>query len=199
MAGPDLDFIHTLPTAKKVLALVAMVAALVGIYAYFFFLPGQQKLERLDKKLRKSQMTLAQSRQIASRLPEFEQEITALQITFKAAASKLPDSREIPELLLNISRLGKDNGLEFRFFEPKKEVPAEFYHEVPIDLEITGGYHATASFFTDICTLPRIVTIHDYMMHDHKVENGRDAINTRVKLVTYTFRDQPQPAKEAGR
>jgi type IV pilus assembly protein PilO len=199
MAGLDLDFIHTLSTPKKALILAVTVAALVGGYAYFFFLPGQQKLERMEKKYRQAQKTLAQTRQIASQLPQFEKEIAALKIRFKTAASKLPDSREIPALLLNISRLGKDNGLDFRFFEPKPEVPQEFYHEVPIDIEISGGYHAIASFFSDICTLPRIVTINDYQMNDHRVENERDIINARVRLVTYTFREQPQTAEDTGK
>ena len=190
MADLNLEFLHKLSTSKKILILIAIVAAIGGIYYYFLFAPQCKQLTRIERKYKKAQLTLSQSEQVASQLERFEKEIAALQIDFKIAARKLPNSREIPRLLMKITKLGKEAGLEFLLFQPQAEKPVKFYAEVPIDIEVVGGYHALSNFFTKICTMPRIVSIGDFDMHDYKLVDDRDTIKTRFKAITYTFKNE---------
>lgn len=190
MADLNLEFLHKLSTSKKILILIAIVVAIGGLYYYFLFTPKYKHLTKIQTKYKKAQLTLSQTKQVASQLKQFEEEIAALRIDFKIAARKLPNSREIPRLLMKITKLGKEAGLEFLLFQPQAEKPVEFYAEVPIDIEVIGGYHALSNFFTNICTMPRIVSIGDFDLHDYKVIDNRDTIKTRFKAITYTFIDK---------
>ncbi len=198
MADLNLEFLHKLSTSKKILILVAIVIAIGGLYYYFLFAPKHKQLTKIQAKYKKAQLTLNQTKQVASQLKQFEKEIAALQVDFKIAAQKLPNSREIPRLLMQITKLGKEAGLDFLLFQPQAEKPVEFYAEVPIDIEVVGGYHALSSFFTKICTMPRIVSIGDFDMHDYKVLDDRDTIKTRFKAITYTFIDKKKGENKNG-
>lgn len=198
MADLNLEFLHKLSTAKKILILVAIVVAIGGLYYYFLFTPKYKQLTRIQAKYKKAQLTLNQTKQIASQLKKFEKEIAALRVDFKIATRKLPNSREIPRLLMQITKLGKEAGLDFLLFQPQAEKPVDFYAEVPIDIEVIGGYHALGSFFTKICTMPRIVSIGDFDMHDYKVIDDRDTIKTRFKAITYTFMDKKKGENKNG-
>ena len=196
MADLNLEFLHKLSTSKKILILIAIVVAIGGLYYYVLFAPKCKRLTRIERKYKKAQLTLSQTKQVASQLEQFEKEIAALQIEFKIAARKLPNSREIPRLLMKITKLGKEAGLEFLLFQPQAENPVDFYAEVPIDIEIIGGYHAVSNFFNKICTMPRIVSIGDFDMHDYKVIDDRDTIKTRFKAITYTFKNEKKGAEK---
>ena len=198
MADLNLEFLHKLPTSKKILILLAIVVAIGGLYYYFLFTPKYKRLTRIQAKYKKAQLTLSQTKQVASQLKQFEEEIASLQVEFKIAARKLPNSREIPRLLMQITKLGKDAGLEFMLFQPQAEKPVEFYAEVPIDIEVVGGYHALSNFFTQICTMPRIVSIGDFDLHDYKIIDNRDTIRTRFKAITYTFINKKKGGEKKG-
>ena len=198
MADLNLEFLHKLSTSKKIMILVAIMIAIGGLYYYFLFAPKYKQLTRIQTKYKKAQLTLSQTKQVASQLKQFEEEIAALQVDFKIAARKLPNSREIPHLLMQITKLGKEAGLEFLLFQPQAEKPVEFYAEVPIDIEIIGGYHALSNFLTRICTMPRIVSITDFNMHDYKIIDNRDTIKTRFKAITYTFIDKKKGENQNG-
>jgi len=198
MADLNLEFLHKLSTSKKILILIAIVIAIGGLYYYFLFAPKYKELSKIQKKYKKAQLTLSQTKQVASQLKQFEKEIASLQVDFKIAARKLPNSREIPRLLMQITKLGKEAGLDFLLFQPQAEKPVEFYAEVPIDIEVIGGYHALGGFFTKICSMPRIVSIGDFDLHDYKIIDNRDTIKTRFKAITYTFTDKKKGEDKNG-
>ena len=57
------------------------------------------------------------------------------------ALRQLPDSKELPVLLTDVTSLGKNAGLEFKAFRPRPEIQRDFYAEVPIEIEFTGRFH----------------------------------------------------------
>ena len=70
----------------------------------------------------------------------------------------------IRDRLVDISRTGLVNGLEFELFKPEEERPIDFYIELPITMRVTGTYHQFAEFISGIAALPRIVTLHNFKM-----------------------------------
>ena len=93
----------------------------------------------------------------------------------------LPTSNETPGLLDDITFVGTSAGLTFKLLNWQKEVPKEFYTELPIQIEVTGNYHAFGKFVSDIAALPRIVTVHDF-------EVSQELSNLKLKLAAKTYR-----------
>jgi type IV pilus assembly protein PilO len=113
------------------------------------------------------------------------------ELQFKTAMRALPEKEEIPSLLTSISRSGQDVGLEFLSFEPKSEVRKEFYAEIPVAMQVKGGYHDLAIFFDKVARLSRIVNIKNIEMG--RAKDSTD-LNTKCTAVTYKF-VEPAPPK----
>ncbi len=195
MADFNFDFLHSYSPLKRALLLIGITAVIAGIFIYFIYVPKLNEVKKLDRKLKQAQVKLHQTQQIASQLPEFEAEIAKLNLAFKKALNKLPDNKEIPDLLLKITKLGKDARLTFNLFQPLANRNKDFYAEVPIDIEVHGSYHAVGRFFSKICSMPRIVNIFGYSLGNYEPIEGEDFLKTRFQAVTYTFTDTAIPKK----
>ena len=72
---------------------------------------------------------------------------------------QLPDSSEVPSLLIDITEAGGRRGLEFVVFDPQEQELGDFYSTLPILMEVKGNYHQLANFISDLAQMPRIVTV----------------------------------------
>jgi type IV pilus assembly protein PilO len=131
----------------------------------------------------------------AADLEEFQKRMEEAELQFKAAMRALPEKEEIPSLLTSISRSGQDVGLEFLLFEPKGEVRKEFYAEIPVAMNVVGGYHNLAIFFDKVARLSRIVNIKNISMA--RLKDGQE-LNTTCTAVTYKF-VEPAPQKPSAK
>ena len=105
----------------------------------------------------------------------------------KQALRQLPDSKELPGLLTDVSSLGKDAGLEFKAFRPRDEIAQDFYAEVPIEIEFSGDFHDIARFFDKVSKLPRIVNVSQLEMEIAGQENGATRLKVRGEATTFRF------------
>ena len=197
MADLNLDFLHSYSPLKRASILIAVIAVLVAAFAYFLYFPQLKKVKREEKKLKSAQVRLHQTQQIAAQLSAFEAEKEKLDRAFRKALNRLPDNKDIPALLLKITKLGKDSKLTFNLFHPLAIQRKDFYAEVPIDIEVRGSYHAVGRFFSQICAMPRIVNIRNFSMGNYHQQKGMDVLTAKFQAVTYTFIDQPAPKKKA--
>ena len=104
-------------------------------------------------------------------------------------ARRLLDVSSVQVAGVSYDNLG-DAGLEFLLFEPKPEVRKEFYAEIPVAINVTGGYHDMAIFLDKIARLSRIVNVKDISMGRTK---GGEDLNTSCTAVTYKFVEGPPP------
>jgi type IV pilus assembly protein PilO len=89
---------------------------------------------------------------------------------------ELPGKTEMPALLINISQTAQAAGIETDLFQPRPEIPQEFYAIQPIALKMQGTYHQFGTFISGVASLPRVVilTMHDVSLHAAK-SGGKDA------------------------
>jgi type IV pilus assembly protein PilO len=180
------DRVAKLPSRYRMILMVAVPLLIGGAYFQLAWRPADTELDNLVSKQQNLQRKLNEVRSVAANLAAFEEEIQGLEAQLKVALRQLPDSKELPGLLTDITTLGKKSGLEFKSFRPKGEVNRGFYAEVPIEIEFTGGYHEVATFFDRIAKLDRIVNVGDLKMNVAQ-ENLND---TRLKVSGFatTFR-----------
>jgi len=104
-------------------------------------------------------------------------------------------------VLKTVSELGKESGLEFLLFRPGKQVPKDFYAEVPLELGILGRYHDLAIFFDKVGKLSRIVTIEDINFGKAvPSDEGGMELTVSCRAVTFKFAEPaPKPDKKGGK
>ena len=198
----SMDSIFKLPTPKKVILLAAILIVITGLYLYFFFLPGRDELNVTRTELSRLTKELNESKAIVRELQKFKEQIAKLNEELKTALTQLPNEKEIPEILKNISSLGKESNLEFTLFRPKPEEPQQFYAKVPIELVVLGSYHNIGMFFDKVSKLPRIINVVDFNMTRAKDVRGKigeteNLIRTSCLITTYRFIEKKSEEKKS--
>jgi type IV pilus assembly protein PilO len=56
---------------------------------------------------------------------------------------------------------------------------------MPVNVEVTGGYHTAAIFFDRVNRLPRIINVSDLKMGSPQIEKGRVVTQTVFDLVAF--------------
>ena len=183
----SMDSILKLSTSKKILILVAILCVITGVYYTSVFSPQQQELNAMKKELSKLVEELEKSKAISRDLEKYKAQVEQMNKELAVALTQLPTEKEIPEILRNITSLGKESQLEFTLFRPKPEIPQQFYAKVPIELSIVGSYHNTGTFFDKVSKQPRIINVVDFNMTKLKMK-GRDEATVRVSCLLNTYR-----------
>jgi type IV pilus assembly protein PilO len=162
-----------------------MAFLLVGI-GYYLHSKNAESLDALRLALEETRQSVRKHQAIATRLDELKTRLAALDEMLKVAITLLPETREIPELLTQISQLGLNSGLEFRLFKPEPEKPADFYAEVPVSLAMLGPFHDLARFFDHLSRLSRIVNVTDIKISLAK-DRDNQTLTTNCLLTTFRF------------
>lgn len=162
-----------------VAAFVAIISLVVGYHGLV-----KSKLPILEsaqnKEIELKQNYRAKYR-IAVNLKAYEEQLARLHKDFSSMLKSLPTSNETPGLLDDITLVGTSAGLTFKLLNWQREIPKEFYAELPIEMEVTGGYHNFGQFASEIAGLPRIVTVHDF-------EVTQEAKTLKLKVQAKTYR-----------
>jgi len=163
----QLDFkdIGRWPFLFRALGVGVVLVVLSSALIYYFVwseaqgnLPDLRKAEAEQKALWE---TFNQKQRKAANLEAYRQQLAEIERTFGAMLRQLPGRTEVPSLLVDISQTGLAAGLQERLFQPAPESRKDFYAELPIKIQLTGGYHEFGQFVSGIAALPRIVTLHD--------------------------------------
>jgi type IV pilus assembly protein PilO len=198
-----MDSILKLTKPKKILTLVGILGAMTGLYFHSFFSPRQEELKILRGDLNKLVKELNESKAITRDHQKFKEQVLKLNEELRNALTQLPNEKEIPEILRNITSLGKESNLEFTLFRPKTEEPQQFYAKVPIELTVLGSYHNTGIFFDKVSRLPRIINVVDFNMARAKDIKGKGEneilVKTSCLVNTYRFIEKKSEEKKSGK
>jgi type IV pilus assembly protein PilO len=174
----------------------AIAAACIAILAagYFMLIEGEQELlVRVEAEEQTLRATFLSKKAFAINLPAYKQQMVEMEQTFGSLLRQLPDSAEVPDLLVDITQAGLGRGLEFVLFKPEKERPAEFYAELPISIKVKGSYHELAQFVSDVAALPRIVTFGNVVI------KGSGTLEMSAKAKTYRYLDEDEISSQAAK
>jgi type IV pilus assembly protein PilO len=183
---------------KQRLMICGMVALFLAGIGYYLHSMNVESLDALRLEVEDSRQSVQKHQAIAMRLDDLKARLAALDATLKVAITLLPETREIPELLTQISRLGSNAGLEFRLFKPEAERPADFYAEVPVSLAILGPFHDLARFFDHLSKLTRIVNITDIKISLAKGSGDTQTLTTNCLLTTFRFLEPREAEGKQG-
>src|SRR5262245_42985218 len=137
------------------------------------------KIKELRADFEKKSNDLARARQSVADLPRFQAEFAALHERYEMAAELLPTENEMPGILRRITLAGQQCGITFESFRPDPEVVKDHYVEVPIQLDIHGGYHEVGQFLAEVSNMKRIMKISNLqLMANPKATEGDESATT---------------------
>ena len=184
------DKLSGLSAAHKVLLFGITLLVMGGAFYLLKFEGQMNQLTRLKSQTVEQQNKLASLKSAASKVQVIEVELAQSEEELNKLLMLLPDQKEIPGLLENVSRLGSKVGLENILFQPQPEVVKEFYAVIPIKLDLVGNFNDLGVFLDNISKLDRILKVESLTLTRQKDKQG-SLLQVGCNIVTYRFLDKP--------
>src|SRR5690606_8953413 len=179
----DIGDLDTWPQWFKTFCVILVFGGI--LYAGYHFLISVQldELDRLEREEANLRNTFLDRKGKAINLPVYREQLAEMAEAFGVMVNQLPDSTEVPQLLIDLAQAGLARGLAFSLRSPQREQNGDSDATLPIDLVVRGGYHQSGPFASDLAALPRIVTVGNLTIQGQP--NGQLNVNAVVKPYRY--------------
>ena len=135
-------------------ALGAIVAALILAFAaagYFMVVsPKKAEAMRLDEEIAAAQVDLRDA--LAATAAQDDTQPIAVADIFRLATA-MPNSSDMPGILLELSRIADETGIRFKSITPQPALQIGVYQVVPIDVAFDGSFYALSDLLFRLRTL----------------------------------------------
>ena len=191
----EFDDISSWPMPAKVAAL-SLVFLTILFLGYWFDTKSQlQSLDNYELEENQLKSTFETKEHKAANLDAYKEQMATMKESFGALLRQLPEKSEVPGLLEDISHQGLASGLEFRTIRLQSEKQIDFYVELPIEISVVGNYHQLAEFVSNVASLPRIVTLHDFSIRS--AEKDKDPNKLLMNIIAKTYRYTAESERSA--
>ena len=202
----NFEAFENISSSQKITAVVLLAVMIVGGFVYFIFLPKKAAIDVLKSSIYELNRQINNNEVKLRRLDQLKVENKQLQSELSNLQAQLPAEQEVSGLLKQISDLSVESGLDVKLWKPggRKNDPSGLYTEIPVDVEVSGGYHALAIFFDKVSKLPRIVNITNLNMENTKIMSGNVFIQNKFIATTFAAVSEGSeplkaPAKEPSK
>ena len=182
------------PVSAKIGAITLLVLLLMGLAAYFGWMPQYDELEAKQNQEVTLRQEYSSKKAQAINLDLYVQQLKEVEQQFGALLRQLPSKSEMDALLSDINQAGLGRGLQFELFKPSVERQQDFYAELPVDLRVTGNYHDIGAFTSDVSQLSRIVTLNDISIVNKDPKDG--VLTMEAVAKTFRYLDDEEVSKQ---
>ncbi len=170
------------------LGFFAVLGIMVILFIWQVHIPKTAQIKQLETTVAGLQAKIKENEEKIKKLDALKAEVKALHERLRLLTEQLPPETEVSGLLRQLQNLVNQSGLVLKLWKPEKRKTHEsgLYEEIPIALEISGGYHNVGVFFDKVSKLTRIVNVMNLKMDSARLQkNGM--INIRITCTGMTF------------
>ena len=169
--------------------LVFIICSFAGFW--FYAKNTLDQLSQLEKREIQLKASVVLKMKQAASLPQYKNQMEELKKVYASMVKQLPNSKEVPQLVDDITSVGVRSGLVFRLIRPMPEKAETFYATLPIQMSVVGDYNELGEFIGGIAALPRIVLIHDFTIRPLNVAGDKGPssgkLSMTIKASTYRY------------
>jgi type IV pilus assembly protein PilO len=143
------------------------------------------------------------------KLKQIEQQLAELKQQLDIEARIVPDDKNVDGFIEMMDGEAQKAGVELRRYTAKDIKPAQYYTEVPFEMELDGPYYSVLNFFDRVSKLERIVNISSLLVATTRNPSGakpkhtylyapNESIVTTFVATTYFSHDTQPSAAGAG-
>jgi type IV pilus assembly protein PilO len=182
---------------QRCAVLATVIILIAALYFSFLYQPRSAAIAQLAESVQVARNEQLAKQRKAANLPKLQQDLQEWSAKLKQAVAQLPDSKEIPDLLSNVSTKAREAGLEILLFRPRAENFQDFYAEIPVDIVVKGGFSNAVTFFDQVGKLNRLVNIDHIDLRNPKISGEQVVLDISTLATTYRFLDENERKKIA--
>jgi type IV pilus assembly protein PilO len=185
----DGNKITKIPRVYRIVLMLALTLAFfAGVY-FSLLVPQFDQTRFLAGEYRNARQELERLTAIKANFERSQREYSQLKQSLEAIMVQMPEEKDVPNLLRQVSLVGQEAKLRVKFFEPKQLQTKEFYVELPFELRYSGGYHNVGYFFDGVRKLDRIIHIANFSI-ESKVVASKMTVEGSCLAKTYVYGKQ---------
>ncbi len=190
--------LNKLPWYGQLGVFAALGAAAVGAFYYFYAADVYAQIATREQQLAKVRAEINRGLSVARQLPQIRAEVADLEARLESLKTVLPDEKDFADLLRRLQTLATQSNLTVRSFKPLKPTTRQMHMELPISLELDGGYHNLGLFFDRISKFPRIIAIGNLHIAAKDKPTPDSTVVAECTATTYVLLETP-PAATPGK
>lgn len=195
--------IQNIPSKTRIIGFGVFLLTAAGLFIYFVHIPKTTQIAKLEKDVARLHAKIKANDEKIKKLDALKQEVKTLQDKLRLLTAQLPPGSEVSGLLRQIQNLVSQSGLSLKIWRPRKRKThaSGLYEEIPISIELTGGYHDVGLFLDRVSKLIRIVNVFNMKMGS-ATRGKAKKMNIKVSCTAMTFaavekKQNAVPAKKA--
>src|SRR4051812_9766850 len=138
---------------------VALMLALLGGTYLFVFSKSNAKHQAMTKQIAEWDKMLSDFRTSTAGIEDMNAKIDELSGAIKFFEQKLPQEKDIGDILQQVWDMAKTNSLQSKTVKPDKAETGANFCELPIQMSLSGDFNGFYSFLLQLEKLPRITRI----------------------------------------
>ena len=155
------------------------------------FKPINTKIKKARVELAQKEQKLIVTKNKAQNLERLKRAYEFVVKRVKQAERKLPKDKEIPQLIRDITNVGKKYNIEINNLTPQPMRSKAYYQEYPFGISVSTRYNQLAFFISDIGQFERIFKIENLNLTSRPPSTPEEApgVNATFTIVAYTAKD----------
>jgi len=154
--------IEKIPQKYILIVMVVLVLAVLGALYYFVMIPQMETKTKLTKEYNELRAEVSKLKSIQQNIAKHRREYAQMQEALQDVMRQLPESKDIPNLLISVTGVSEETRLKVKQFEPKQMKNKDFYAELPFEIKFQGRFSDLASFLDGVRKLERIISVTDF-------------------------------------
>lgn len=189
--------LNKLPWYGQVGLFVALGVAGVAVFYYMYVMPTAAEMAIREQRLAGLLASIAKGATTASRLNEFKQRVAEREAQLEDLKSRLPEQKDVADLLRRIQTLAAQSDLAIRGFKPAPSVTKQLHAEWPIVLQLDGTYHKLGEFLDRVSKFSRIINVSNINIRAKDKQEPNSTVTAECVATTFVLLDtgKPAPAK----
>jgi type IV pilus assembly protein PilO len=185
--------LNKLPWYGQVGLFVALALAGIGVFYQFYVVPTAQEMATREQRLATLRTDIAKGASTAARLNQFKEQLAAREAQLEELKSRLPEQKDVADLLRRIQTLATQSNLSIRGFKPAPSVTKQLHAEWPIALQLDGTYHKLGEFLDRVSKFPRIINVGNITIRAREKPDSGSTIEVECIATTFVLLDGAKP------
>lgn len=178
---------------QKLFIIIGINIILFVFLFYFLINPLLDTKTKLTNDYQLVKKDLDKLVDIRNNMDKYRKEYAQTKEVLGDILRQLPETKDIPNLLRNVSSIGTESRVKVTYFEPGAVQNKDFYGEFLFKFKFVGPFHNIGYFFDGIRKMERVIDVRNFTLNA-KGAPPRIVLEGDGSAKSYVYlKEQPKP------